>query len=64
MSKMELLIKEMENFPEYFLDQVLDFVCYLKVKQIKEKADITMISESSLKKDWLTREEDKAWENL
>lgn len=64
MSKKELLIKEIDQVPEPFLDEVLDFVQFLKTKFIKEKLDITVASESSLKKDWLRSEEDVAWKNL
>jgi len=64
MSKKELLIKEIDQVPEPFLDEVLDFVQFLKTKFIKEKFYITVASESSLKKDWLRSEEDVAWKNL
>ena len=60
MSKKELLIREIEQVPEPFLDEVLDFVHFLKTKIIREKLDITIVSESSLKKDWLRPEEDEA----
>ena len=64
MGKKELLIKEIDQVPEPFLDEVMDFVQFLKAKIIKEKADITIASESFLKKDWLKREEDEAWQNF
>ncbi|OGL44999.1 MAG: DUF2281 domain-containing protein, partial [Candidatus Schekmanbacteria bacterium RBG_16_38_10] len=47
-----------------FLDEVLDFVHFLKTKIIKERLDIAIASESSLKKDWLKPEEDEAWQGL
>lgn len=59
-----LLIKEIDQVPEPFLDEVLDFIQFLKVKMIKEKVDIAVASESSLTKDWLRSEEDVAWKNL
>ncbi len=59
-----LLINEIERAPEFLLDEVLDFVYFLKAKIIKEKLDTAIISESSLKKDWLKLEEDEAWQNL
>ena len=34
------------------------------MKQISEKLETAIASESSLKKDWLTKEEDEAWQNL
>jgi len=64
MSKKELLIDEIEQVPEPFLDEVLDFVHFLKTKLIKERFDTAIASESSLKKDWLKPEEDEAWQNL
>ena len=62
--KKELLINEIEQVPESFLDEVLDFIYFLKAKIIKERLDTAIASESSLKKDWLRPEEDEAWRNL
>lgn len=64
MSKKELLITELEQVPESFLDEVIDFVRFLKAKLIKERVDTAIASESSLKKDWLRPEEDEAWQGL
>ncbi len=64
MNKKEILIHEVEQVPESFLDEVLDFIHYLKTKIIKEKLDTAIASESSLKKDWLKPEEEEAWRNL
>ena len=36
MSKKELLMSEIEYVPEPFLDEVLDFVHFLKTKRMKE----------------------------
>lgn len=64
MSKKELLIAEIEQVPEPFLDEVLDFVHFLKLKIVREGMENAVASESSLKKDWLKPEEDQAWKNL
>lgn len=64
MSKKELLLNEIEQVPESVLDEVIDFVHFLKTKIIKEKIDIAIASESYLKKDWLKPEEDEAWQSL
>jgi len=64
MRKKELLISEIEQVPEPLLDEVLDFIHFLKSKIIKERLDIAIASESLLKKDWLKPEEDEAWQNL
>lgn len=60
----ELLLKEIEGLSEPLLEQVLDFVRFLKTKASKEKLSAALISESSLKKDWLRPEEDEAWRDL
>ena len=64
MGKKDILMDEIEQVPEPLLDEVLDFVRFIKAKLAKEKTDITIASESSLKKDWLRPEEDEAWQNL
>ena len=64
MSKKELLISEIEKFPEHFLDELLVFVFYLKTKVIKESLVTAVASESSLIKDWLMPEEDEVWQSL
>jgi len=64
MSKKGILIQEIEQVPESYLDEVLDFVHFLKSKIIREKLDTAIASESSLKKDWLLPEEDEAWQSL
>jgi hypothetical protein len=64
MSKKEILIQEVEQLPESYLDEVLDFVHFLKSKIIREKLNTAIASESSLRKDWLLPEEDEAWQSL
>ena len=64
MSKKELLISEIEQVPEALIDELLDFVHFLKSKIIKERVDTAIASESSLRKDWLRPEEDEAWQSL
>ncbi len=64
MGKKELLINEIEQIPEPFFDELLDYIQLLKSRIIKEKLSIAIASESSLKKDWLRPEEDEAWQDL
>ena len=64
MKKIEIILNEMEEFPEPLIDEVLDFVNFLKKKMISTKMETALVSESSLKKDWLRPEEDEAWQNL
>jgi hypothetical protein len=35
-----------------------------KIRRADDKISITLISESSLEKDWLRQEEDEAWQSL
>jgi hypothetical protein len=64
MTKKEKVVKEIEQVPDIFLDEALDFIRYLKTKAVSEQLGIYAASESSLKKEWLRPEEDAAWENL
>jgi hypothetical protein len=62
MSNKEIILKEIEHVPDALLEEVVDFIRFLKTKMIKEKYEITVASESSLKKDWFRHEEDEAWQ--
>ncbi|MEG4172257.1 MULTISPECIES: hypothetical protein [unclassified Microcoleus] len=64
MNAKELLLKEVENIPEFILEEVWDFLQFLKAKYDKDKLEAILLSESSLQKDWLKSEEDEAWQNL
>jgi len=64
MTKKDLIVREIEEVPEPMLEEILDFVRFLKVKGAQEKLEITLLSEPSLQKDWLKPEEDEAWRDL
>ncbi len=64
MSTKELLIHEIRNSPEEVLTEVLNFLKFLQQKERQERLETTLLSESSLQKDWLKPEEDKAWKDL
>lgn len=64
MTKKESVMSEIEQIPEPFLEEILDFVHFLKTKIIREKLGTAIASESSLGKDWLRSEEDEAWKSL
>ncbi len=63
-AKKELILREMEHVPEPLLNEILDFIHFLKTKALNEKLETAIASESSLRKDWLREEEDKAWQDL
>jgi len=58
------LIQEIEQLPEPFLDEIQDFVGFVKAKIARARMDTALASESSLKKDWLSAQEDAAWHDL
>ncbi|WP_414512712.1 DUF2281 domain-containing protein [Nostoc sp. PCC 9305] len=61
----EQITQELEKLPEPLLQEILDFVQFLQAKYQKDKIlEITIMSESSLQKDWLRPEEDTAWQDL
>ncbi len=64
MNTKEQLINEIEETPEPLLSEVLDFLHFLKTKTVQDKQYTAVMSESSLRKDWLSPEEDEAWQNL
>ncbi len=60
----EVILKEIEKIPEPFLKEILDFIHFLKTKASKQGMEMAIASESSLRKDWLCKEEDEAWRYL
>ena len=64
MSTQELIIKEIENLPEPLQQAVYDFARFLREKSGDESFNGLLSSESALRKDWDTPEEDAVWANL
>ncbi|NER23726.1 MAG: DUF2281 domain-containing protein [Symploca sp. SIO1C2] len=60
----ELIIQELDQTSELLLAEVLDFLKFLKAKSRQEMLEVSLLSESSLQKDWLLPEEDEAWQDL
>ncbi len=64
MTTKEALLKEIDAVPEPLLDEVLDFIQFLKAKLPTEARNTALASESALRKDWMKPEEDAAWGDL
>jgi len=64
MNNKEQLLKEIEDVPEGKIQEVIDFIRFLKAKQREEEFGITLVSEPSLARDWDKPEEDEAWSDL
>ncbi|MBE9146298.1 DUF2281 domain-containing protein [Planktothrix mougeotii] len=62
MNMKELLIQEVEKSPDFILQEVWDFLQFLNAKYQQDKLEMSLMSESSLQKDWLQPEEDEAWQ--
>jgi hypothetical protein len=60
----EALHKEIDALPEEFTEEIYDFLNFLKRKRIKESMETALLTESSLRKDWLSAEEDEVWQDL
>ena len=60
----EILLRESEDLPVSLLQEVLDFIRFLKKRAADERLETTLLSETSLQKDWLRPEEDEAWQDL
>lgn len=61
----EQLLQAIEKTPDSTLEEVLDFLLFLKSRELQqEQVEISLLSEPSLAKDWLTPEEDEAWQHL
>ncbi len=58
------LLNEIDELPDSSLDEVLDFVRFVKLKLKVVSSETALLSESALKKDWTRPEEDAAWSNL
>jgi hypothetical protein len=63
MSKREQIVKELDHLPEQDLDKLLEYLLMLREPH-GETAVPALAAESALAKDWLTPEEDAAWEGL
>ncbi len=61
----EQLLQEIEKAPDSTLKEVLDFLLFIKSRELQqEQLEVSLLSEPSLAEDWLTPEEDEAWQHL
>ena len=61
----EQWLKEIEKTSDSTLKEVLDFLLLIKSRELQqEPLEISLLSEPSLAEDWLTPEEDEAWQHL
>ena len=58
------LMREIDTLPADSLNEVLDFVAWIKQRKKSQIPETMLMSEASLAKDWNTPEEDEAWAAL
>ena len=59
-----VLMNELDTLPLEYLDEVADFVAWLKHRKLPKIPETMLLSEMALAKDWDTPEEDEAWADL
>jgi hypothetical protein len=64
MSKLELLISEIQRLPEPFLDELLKLARSLRMKEFPRGGEPLLLTERILARDWSTPAEDEAWRDL
>jgi hypothetical protein len=60
MSTKEIIVRELENVPQEELPGLLRFIQALKSRKADDCAP-ALLAESSLRKEWLSPEEEAAW---
>ncbi len=58
----KIVLEKLKQLPLSYWKEVIDFMEFLTSKV--EKNETLFLSEKSLAKDWLLREEDEAWKDL
>jgi hypothetical protein len=64
MTKKEAVLQEIEELPDEFSADVLDYIRRLRLEAAIRRSDTAVASEAVLAKDWLRDEEDEAWRDL
>jgi len=64
MTNRAVLLREIETLPAASLDEVVNFVAWIKYRKLSQVSETMLLSETSLSKDWNTQEEDEAWTEL
>jgi hypothetical protein len=64
MTNRAVLLREIETLPAASLDEVVNFVAWIKYRKLSQVSETMLLSETSLSKDWDTPEEDDAWAGL
>ena len=61
MIKKQKIIQGIEEIPEFILTIILNCIELMESHEQYEVSDSLLLSEFSLTKDWLTKDEEQAW---
>jgi hypothetical protein len=64
MTNRAVLLQEIETLPAHCVGEVVDFVAWIKHRNLSQIPPTMLLSETALSKDWDIREEDEAWASL
>ncbi|HQU43643.1 MAG TPA: hypothetical protein PK867_12580 [Pirellulales bacterium] len=64
MTRKEAVLQEIEDLPDEFIGDVLEYIRRLRLQSAIQRSDAAVASEAVLAKDWLLSEEDEAWRDL
>ena len=64
MTNRAILQQEIETLPIACINEVVDFIAWIKQRKLSQIPETMLLSEASLSKDWDTPEEDEAWASL
>jgi len=64
MTSKQTILEDLQGIPDSLLEEVRDFIRFLKERARKERYETVLLSEPSLARDWLRPEEDEAWQDL
>ena len=64
MSTRDTVLRELQGIPDPLLEEILDFIRYVRNKAASERFETAIASEPALGRDWLRPEEDAAWADL
>ncbi len=61
----DILSEEIKKVPDKFLDELYDFILFLRYKKQKEDDSVlTHLASEMALEEWNSTEEDKAWKHL
>ncbi len=64
MTEKEAILKAVQELPDEWLGELGDYIESLQRRAVHQRVPTALASEHVLAEDWLTNEEDEAWQDL